>query len=63
MCLVTGGSLKSNCAFKRHKKIVLVPTPLPSLFKHPHIGSFVGSVRPFFIASPSPGSAESSCWG
>jgi len=67
ICLVTGGTLKCDFTFKRchwaHKQVVLVPTPWPSLFKRPHIGSFVGSVRPIFRASPSPGSAESFCWG
>lgn len=60
ICLVTGGTLKCNFTFKRHhcvhKQVVLVPTPLPSLLKCLHIGSLVGSVRPFFRASPSPSS-------
>lgn len=50
ICLVTGGALKYNFTFKRlhwaHRQVVLVATPLPFLFKHPHVGSLVGSVRP-----------------
>ena len=67
ICLVTGGTLKCNFISKRHhwahKQVVLVPTPLLSLSKHPHVGSLVSNVRPFFRASPSSGSAESFCWG